>query len=97
MIEQPVSLKAMDVSTQRQGIEEEFVVGLLVTGRTRPMMEPTPNVARRFAKLGDRPPVFPSKGAMTARFLFQKTTSQAGGQGQEHHVRNLNVSMQRTV
>jgi hypothetical protein len=67
--EQPASLKAVDASTQRQGIEKEFVVGLLVAGRPRPMMEPTPNIARRFAKLGNRP-IFPSKGAVTTRFLF---------------------------
>jgi hypothetical protein len=94
--EQLASLKAMDASTQWQGIKEEFVVGLLMTGRARPMMEPTPNIARRFAKLGNRP-IFPSKRAMTARFLFQKTASQAGGQGQEHHTRNLDMGVQRAV
>ena len=96
MTEQLASLKAMDASTQGQGIKKEFVVGLLVSGRPRPMMEPTPNIARRFAKLGNRA-VFSSKGAMTARFLFQEATSQASGQGQEHHTRNLDMCGQRAV
>jgi hypothetical protein len=86
----------MDASTQRQGIKKKFVVGLLVSGRSRPMMEPTPNIARRFAELGNRP-IFPSEGAMTARFLFQKAAGQASGQGQKHHTRNLDMGVQRAV
>ena len=44
MTEQPTGVKAMDASAQGQGVEKEFVVGLLVPGCARPMMEPTPNV-----------------------------------------------------
>ena len=96
MTEHLARINPLDITTQREGVEEEFVVGLLVFGQTCPMMEPTPNVPRRFAEPGNRP-LFPGEGTMTARFPLEIMASQASREGDEHHPRQLDVGVQSTM
>jgi hypothetical protein len=60
------------------------------------MVEPIPNVSRRFAEFCDRP-VLPRERAMTARLFLEEMTSNAGGETYKHHARNLDVGMQSTM
>jgi len=80
-------------SPQWQGVEQEFVEGLLLPWRVRAVMETLPNVLGRATKFRDTPRA-PVQRAKNTLFAVKKPASQGGGKGKEQHAGHLNVGMQ---
>jgi hypothetical protein len=60
------------------------------------MVEPIPNIPRRFAEFGDRA-VLPWEWAVSARLFLKEVASQTSRKANKHHARNLDVGMQSTM
>ena len=82
--------------TQGESVEQEFVVGLLLPRRVRPVMETLPNVLGWATEFRDAPGT-PVQRAVNTLLTVKKPASQGGGKGKKQHTSHLDVCMQVTV
>ena len=85
--------KMASSGAKSQGVEQEFVEGLLLPGRTHPVMETLPNVDGWATEFRDTPRA-PVQRAGNTLCTVNEPAGQGSGEGEEHHAGNLDVNVQ---